>query len=183
MTDSFNGESFIKSGFIIEFDGSQPEINIEEQQEAAEYFQCGFESILAQHADRTEGHLFTYLRLKSEFEDGTSLTFVVTSSIIGKTVGLIAKDNNGNPRKTFNYTVGPNEEVVRRIDVGDVAKRQKDGTPGSARYVGNPPQGYILSDAEENTRLEDQLGLNNQPVGLEEVIDLFTLIEQSSPDL
>lgn len=186
-------ESKNQIDFIKKFEGSQPEVPAAEQLAAAQTFKEAFEGNLVAYADHTEGRLFTYLQMRAEFEDQSSLCFVLTTSSMMKAamsskIRVLEYDADGLPRETHDYELSSDETVVRRIDVGDSTENTATKKPPILRFIDtghNPLAKELLgsSDAAQNFELEEQMGLNNQPVGLVEIQQLTELLSYATPVL
>lgn len=98
------------------------------------------------------------------------------------TVRIIERDPFGNLRETYDYQVANDAGEVRRMDIGDEAVRQASGEPGIIRMIGADPSPASSSyDSVNNFRLEEQIGLNNQTVGTNEIEQVTALLLEAVP--
>jgi hypothetical protein len=140
------------------------------------------------HADRTEGSLFTYLRMGITYGDASSLTFAITTSSIMKKLGgaggriqVTAHDGEQLPHDSYQYSMSNTSSSVKRIDLGDQTQNRLENKPPIVIHEGEVLPGMTLSEEALNFRLEEQMRLNNQPVSPAEIEHLCTLLRAAWP--
>jgi len=183
-------------GFITKWDGSQEIIDASESAQAAQLLDKCVEGLQVSYADFTIGTFMTYLMLERVFADDSVATFVLTTSKImrecgGKsgTLRVLETDRFGVYHETYDYEISNKKDEVRRIDVGDESFNSTlstlgQSTGGARVYIDGVRQDYnspSINENARNTALEDQMGLNNQPVGVSEIQSLIALITDAKP--
>lgn len=182
------------------FDGTQPEIPRAEQNAAAEVFRSGIHDLLEQHRRFVDIHPLPgeHQRFQLDLEYGERpdppMNFIVRYDSQGDE-GKVEVDEP--LKKTafipdiHTYTAGRGtvhrtDMAAEAIDLGEIFKafgsdahllRGTNGLFDEARLAHDK----IQANLDRNQATEQELGLNNQPVGVSEVMSLFDVIRKARP--
>lgn len=80
------------------------------------------------------------------------------------------------------YVANPTDRILRRIDRPDEVERIVDEAIGEGERTSGPIGGIMaLAEAMNAGRFEEEQGLNNQPVGKDEVNGLIAFCDRGQP--
>lgn len=197
-------EAVAKLDFLRTHDGSQEQINPEEAQRAASNFRALCEDQLLGHAkiiyvspDLTSFGLDRKVSLPLEVQakDGSKLALTIESKGTEVSdhsnpfsISLQEIDEEGYGRRYVRYELQRDEKSVIRYDLIDTYKREQvarcagDWEEGDVSIEGLERNIRRMKNEIENDKLEQQLGLNRQPVGLSEIAGLADLVGNAKVD-
>ncbi len=171
-------------------EGFNPELTTEEKIRAAVEFDDLVQSTLLSFAGdaKTYDHTVFTDRVESSIlleipqEDGSRVSVKVESALLdsGDEKRFISiTESDGRDKETHHYYI-EDDQVLRYDD--NIAERSRE----LKRVL--RPEGIIIirmvdrcNDEIENDKLEQQMGLNRQPVGVEEISKLAELLESAEP--
>jgi hypothetical protein len=132
-----------------------------------------------------------WLRDKERQESNTENVFR-KDEIFHREIAVQRKDSEGQGRERWSYRLC-DDGIVRRYDGGDMWAKQEEKKKLGMQYfptlrVHEKPDYVELSKARnsniensiQNTRLEADMGLNNQPVSPDEIAGLKAFIDSST---
>mgnify|MGYP006977423785 CR=1 FL=1 len=187
MSDNANSEN---TNQIEPAKGFNPELTTEEKlQAAAEFDDLVWLTLLRFAGDaETYDHTESMDRVKSQVlleipqKDGSYILVSVESALLDngdKERSISIMEWNEGIKETHDYYI-EDDQVLRYDD--NIAERSRE----LKRVL--RPEGIIIirmvdrcNDEIENDKLEQQMGLNRQPVGVEEVHKLAKLLESAEP--
>ncbi len=202
---NFTGESLPNPmDFVQVFDGTQPELDDAERLEAASAFKSTVQDLFLTNIERTSrlnGKValypcdYSHLDLTIPQEDGSRLgvdakSFDTTQATITPySLSVFERVPYGQPFRHMRYEMTPDgSEVVRHDAVHEpvrfdkpIMKEKPTKLSDSERAVAFQGLANVWEDEFKRRDLERQLGLNDQPVGLEEVQSLAKLINDAKP--
>ena len=171
-------------------EGFNPELTTKEKlQAAAEFDDLVWLTLLRFAGDaKTYDHTESMDRVESQVlleipqKDGSYILVSVESALLGngdKERSISIMEWNEGSKETHDYYI-EDDQVLRYDD--NIAERSRE----LKRVL--RPEGIIIirmvdrcNDEIENDKLEQQMGLNRQPVGVEEVHKLAKLLESAEP--
>ncbi|MCA9324988.1 hypothetical protein KDA23_02905 [Candidatus Saccharibacteria bacterium] len=178
----------LKLPFMQEFDGSQPELSIEETTQVASEFSGFIEGYFLAHLDRVQKrslHMqlgeYSQIPLTIPESDGGEWEVFVRGTAVGRdgkvapqshfsqmAIALTRLDATGEDVGQFNYDLDW-DGVVRRKD-----------------SLGEPDMDLVYDDeyfdqTAENEDLEENMGFNNQPIAKTELDGLIAFL--NGPDV
>ena len=171
-------------------EGFNPELTTEEKLQAAVEFDDLVQSTLLRFAEdaKTYDHTESMDRVKSQVlleipqKDGSYVLVSVESALLDngdkeRSISIMEFDEGS--KETHDYYI-EDDQVLRYDD--NIAKRSRE----LKRVL--HPEGIIIirmvdrcNNEIENDKLEQQMGLNRQPVGVEEINKLAELLESAEP--
>lgn len=183
------------------FDGRQPVLSEQEKLSAAIAFKERVQDIFLTNMDRVarlNGAAALYptdysrLDLAVSAEDGTTIGVTAKSFDTGTvrttpyTLDLFERVPFGQPFKHVLYELAPDgSEVTRRDMSHDAVKKFTKSAPDL-----DTPTEHVLKDLAKileeglkNRELERQMGLNDQPVDIDEIQKLAELIADAKPSM
>lgn len=193
--NNHRSEALEQMGFAGDFDAG---LTTEEKQKAADKFEelvlsalLGFAESTANfnHSGGVDG-VRLYLTLSVPQEDGSSIGIVVSSATLDdgpkeRRINIQAVRDNATGDVAHSYYT-ENGQVLRH-DVNTVVDRREE--PRGALGVDEKALSAeeikhaigVARNEMENGRLEQQMGLSRQPVGVDEINKLAELLESARP--
>lgn len=179
--------------FTQPFDGTHPEVAPEEQRAVSQKFSSFVDDIMLNNVSRIHttdprinGESTPHSRLILKRLEDDSLTVLVEVSPKSKTAAkYVDLEQIGGDR--VSYRLG-HDGVVTRFDVAEKKPEETDAeTLDGIRYLNGtetPEEGLVasegllkhLSEALANDRLEKEMGINDQPIGMDELNSLISLV-------
>lgn len=171
-------------------EGFNPELTTEEKLQAAAEFDDLVQLTLLRFAGyaKTYDHTVSIDRVKSSVyleipqKDGSYVLVRVESALLDsgdKERFISITELDGRDKETHRYYI--EDDQVLRYD-GNIAERPRELIrPESISIEGIKRALDECRNEKENSELEQQMGLNSQPVGVEEISKLAELLEPAKP--
>jgi hypothetical protein len=169
------------------------ELSGEEAERAARDFETTMDEAFAAHKDKVvmgeEGEFsHAVLWLLVNADDGSQLeiklSHVKYPTLQKREVGIFVRDPLGVPASRYEYSLAKDDSHVARVDVVDVAKLIEPVgdfltlTNNAAQRMVSTD--YAIDQAKSNRDLEKSMGVNDQPVGQDEINKLRQLLVGST---
>lgn len=185
--------------FIQPFDGTQPEVSNAEREHVSLVFSSFVDSMLLSHIDKlliadigppSNPNPFTNLKLKTpDRATSISITSSPNSASTLKAI-LVQKQEGVYGKDALAYQLGT-DGLVRRQDLPEKTREQKQIEHAARVRMpegGTSPQEGLriatssldfMQQAIETAKLEQDMGMNNQPIGIVELESLIQLVESA----
>lgn len=190
-------------GFIEKPDGRQAELSVGERRQAARGFQELVDDTFLRHMSAAKSYDAGVVSPYSQSnillgvlqDDGSRLSISVQSNstkevdyAFPRELSIQEISPDGYDHRYYRYKLARDGTEVTRLDVGDVsqkilADKTKRPDPKDYRAMIGFTENIIeeLTNEIENQKLEKSLGLNDQPVGSDEIAKLTEILDSATP--